>query len=138
MRYSTYDPKTNEFTEVYELKDCLKAILIRNEDNENRIKKLEEENKSLKDKHFKDTEIQKLANEIVQMRIDYNRGFPIREEEHVAINEWKRNHEKEAHKNESRGTIGGGYHYCFYPTSIGTSGVIKCLCGAEFEFRKLI
>ena len=25
----------------------------------------------------------------------------------------------------------------FVPTSIGTSGVIKCSCGAEFEFQEI-
>ena len=133
-----------EYTHVYKLDDCIRAILCRNKDNEDRIKQLEEEIKKLKEENWKDEELQAMKEEMKLMKAEYYRGFPISESEEKAINEWQRKHEEEVHglkTNKDRlragGCIGGRYSYHFYPTSIGTSGVVKCSCGAEFEFREL-
>lgn len=139
-RYSTY--YNGVYTDVLPVEDCVRAILCRNEDNENIIKRLEEENKKLKDDVWKDEELQKMKIELERMRSDYHRGFPITEDEQERINAWKKKHEEEVHgvRNDvpsyKRGT-GGSYSYHFYPTSIGTSGVIRCSCGAEFEFQEI-
>ena len=61
-----------------------------------------------------------------------------REKEKEAIDAWKLTHEEEAHGGNSySGSIGGRYSYHFVPTSVGTSGVVRCSCGAEFEFCEI-
>ena len=57
--YGKVDPETGEMVTVYDIKDCLRAIRIRNQDNEYTIKNLREENKRLKEEHYKDDEIMK-------------------------------------------------------------------------------
>ena len=66
-------------------------------------------------------------------------GFEPTEREDVKIREWKEKHNNEAHNGSYAyaGAIGGRYTYEFTPTSIGTIGVVKCICGAEFVFRDL-
>ena len=131
-----------EFVHVYDLEKCLQAIKVRDEDKTERIKRLEEANKKLKDEAYKDKEIQDMKKQLEKMKKDYHRGFPITEKEFDAIKLWKKKHEEEVHgvRNDvpsyKRGT-GGSYSYHFYPTSIGTSGVIRCSCGAEFEFCEI-
>ena len=139
--YSTYF--NGEYTHVYDLEDCLKAIRCRNADNEKRIKYLEEENKKLKDEHYKDGEIQTMKSELDKMKKDYWRGFPISENEEKAIEKWKKEHDKKVHgfskklRMKAEGVSGGRYSYHFVPTALGTSGVIRCSCGAEFEFQEI-
>lgn len=136
-RYSTY--YKGEYTDVLPVEDCVRAIMCRNENNEDIIQRLEEENKKLKEEVWKDEELQDMKTKLEQMRADYHRGFAITESEKKRIDAWKEKHEEEVHgvRNDvpsyKRGR-GGSYSYHFYPTSIGTSGVIKCSCGAEFEF----
>lgn len=132
-------------TEVYTTDEIIRAIRVRNKDNVDRINHLEEENKKLKDDKYKDEELQKMKSKLEEMKKDYYRGFPISESENKAIKEWKNKHEEEVHglitdnmKLKAQGVSGGRYTYIFYPTALGTSGVVKCgCCGAEFEFQEL-
>lgn len=79
----------------------------------------------------KDAEIKSLKNELAN-------GFGITDAEWEAIHNWQDKHIKEVHKSDNySGAIGGSYTYEFTPTSIGTIGIIKCFCGAEFTFREL-
>lgn len=140
--YSIYF--NGKLTQVYDLDECLLAIQCRNRDNENRIKYLEEENKKLKEKSYKDEELQSIKEQLDKMKKDYWRGFPISEKEEKAIEAWKEKHEKEVHgliteelRMKSQGVSGGRYSYHFVPTAIGTSGVVRCSCGAEFEFQEI-
>lgn len=140
--YSTY--YEGKYTHVYELDDCVRAILCRNKNNEDKIKRLEEENKKLKEEVWKDEELSNMKERLEKMRKDYYRGFPITESEEKAIKEWQKKHEEEVHglttdkmKLKAQGVCGGRYSYHFVPTSIGTSGVIRCSCGAEFEFQEI-
>lgn len=142
--YSKYDVESGKITRVYDLEKCLRAIRVRNQDNENRIKYLEEENKKLKDSHYKDDELKEMKSRLEKMQKNYYRGFPISEEEEKAIESWKKEHAAEVHglktadeRMMAGGCIGGIYKYEFIPTSIGVSGKIKCSCGAEFEFQKI-
>lgn len=143
MEYGTYDVATGKRVQVYELDKCLDAIRIRNQDNEARIKHLEEENKKLKDEHYKDGEIQIMKSELEKMKKDYWRGFPISKNEENAIEKWKKEHDKKVHRfskklrMKAEGVSGGRYSYHFVPTALGTSGVIRCSCGAEFEFQEI-
>ena len=140
--YSTY--YNGEWTLVYDLDKCIRAIQCRNADNEKRIKYLEEENRKLKEEYNKDEEIQKIQERLDKMQKDYWRGFPITIEEEKAIEEWKKKHDEEVHgwitseqRMKAEGCSGGRYMFKFIPTSIGISGVIKCHCGAEFEFQEI-
>lgn len=142
--YSKTDFETGEWVQVYDLEKCLKAIRVRNQDNERRIKSLLEENKKLKEGYSKDTEIQEMQQQLDKMQKDYWRGFPITEEEQVAIEAWKKEHDEKAHgyttdtlRMKAEGVSGGRYLYKFVPTSLGVSGVIRCSCGAEFEFQEI-
>ena len=47
--YSTY--YNGKWTQVYNLDDCIRAIQCRNPDNEDRIKRLTEENRKLKEEY---------------------------------------------------------------------------------------
>lgn len=109
-----------------------------------RIKFLERENKRLKDEAYKDSELQSMKMQFERMQAEYYRGFPISESEDTAIKEWMEMHDRKAHgltngtlMMKAGGCIGGRYSYHFTPTSIGTSGVIRCSCGAEFEFQEI-
>lgn len=142
--YTIYDPETEKFTHVYKLEDCIKSIIARNEDKENTIKRLQEENKSLQDRHYKDNKIQEMQQELERMKKDYYRGFPISKKQSETINNWMKEHDEKDHgydtlekRIKAGGVCGGRYSYHFVPTSIGTSGVVKCSCGAEFEFQEL-
>ena len=78
------------------------------------------------------------------MQKDLWRGLPISEKEKEAIDAWKKKHEEEVHglktaedRIKAHGCCGGAYSYHFIETSIGVSGVIKCHCGAEFQFQEI-
>ena len=140
--YSTY--YNGEWTNVYDLEDCIRAIQCRNADNEKRIKYLEEENRKLKEEYNKDEEVQKLQERLDKMQKDYWRGFPITETEEKTIEKWKKEHDRKVHgwttdkmRMKAEGCSGGRYSYNFVPTSIGVSDVIRCHCGAEFEFQEI-
>ena len=140
--YSTY--YDGKWTQVYDLDKCIRAIQCRNADNEKRIKYLEEENRKLKEEYNKDEEIKKMQECLDKMQKDYWRGFPITEAEENAIEKWKKKHDKEVHgyttdrmRMKAEGCSGGRYSYRFVPTALGTSGVIRCHCGAEFEFQEI-
>ena len=141
--YATY--YNGEYTHVYNLDDCVKAILCRNKRDEDRIKRLEEENKKLKEEVYKDKELQAMKEKMKLMEEKYYRGFPITEEQDKAISDWKRKHDEEVHglttsnmRFKAGGAIGGRYHYKFVPTYIGISGTVVCSkCGAEFEFQEI-
>ena len=144
MNYSTYNTETGKYTYVYDLEDCLNSIRARNKDNEDRIERLQEENKKLKEEHYKDNELSQLKSELETFKKNYYNGFPITEKEREKIKEWKDKHEKEEHNIrtfEDRlrrgGAIGGRYTYYFTPTSVGTVGTVRCSCGAEFTFQDL-
>lgn len=133
-----YDGK---WTQVYDLDKCIRAIQCRNADNEKRIKYLEEENRKLKEEYNRDEEVQKMQERLDKMQKDCWRGFSITEAEEKAIEEWKKKHDEEVHgcttdrmRMKAEDCCGGRYTYCFVPTALGTSGVIRCHCGAEFKF----
>lgn len=99
---------------------------------------LSDENKKLKDEHYKDAEIQRLLAENEKYRAELRRGFYISEEEQEDINKWEKEHIKAKHKGKSySGTIGGRFKYIFTPTSIGEIGEIECSCGEKYTFRVL-
>lgn len=126
------------------IEDVLEEIKNEFKRNEFRIAYLSEENRKLKEEYSKEKEIQNMQERLDKMKKDYRRGFPITEKEEAAIEEWKKKHDEEVHgfttdrmRLRAEGCSGGRYSYKFIPTAIGTSGVIKCSCGAEFEFQEI-
>lgn len=112
--------------------------------NERIIEALRKQNSELLDEHYKDKALSEMKERFEKMEKDYYRGFPISENEYSVIENWKKKHDEEAHRltdDRSRmraeGVCGGRYSYRFTPTSIGVSGVVRCSCGAEFEFQKI-
>ena len=136
-RYTSYNLEKDEHIVVHPFEECLMAIQRRYKDAEAAIEKLEKENKALKDEHYKDEELQKMQEELASLREDLSRGFPISEEEQEKIKEWQRKHDKEVHGVTNVTAIGGKYTYEFIPTSIGTFGSVKCVCGAKFDFQEV-
>ena len=105
---------------------------------------LTNQNKKLKEEHYKDTELQKMKEELERVRADMYRGFPISAEEEKRIKEWQDKHDAEVHglktlkeRVRAGGCIGGRYSYEFVSTSIGVIGIVKCNCGAKFTFQDL-
>lgn len=129
---------------VYDFDKCIAALRQRHDDQEKRIEYLEKENKELKDDNYKDKQLQEIQDKLNRMTKEYNRGFPISEDEQKAIDEWKVKHKAEVHsaitsnhRSEFECVCGGNYLYQFIPTSIGVAGVITCSCGAKFEFQHI-
>ena len=116
--------------------DICDQIISKFKHEEERIKYLTEENKRLKDEHYKDNELAKLKAEIVELEDKCMAGFSIPEEETTKITGWKIQHEQ-AHPMCKTAAGGGRYSYIFTPTSLGIIGEIKCMCGAVFTFREL-
>lgn len=126
------------------ISDLCQGIIDKTVDKERRIEYLEEENKKLKDEHYKDSEMQRMKTELKNAKEDLYRGFPISEEEEKRIKEWQDKHDAEVHglktlkeRVHAGGCIGGRYSYEFVSTSIGVVGTVKCNCGAKFTFQDL-
>lgn len=128
-RYSAHrDGESITVPPIEELCLILKDKFLRQEET---IKRLIEENKRLKSEAYKDEELFKMRSEFDKMRKEYYNGFPVSDEEKKKIDEWKKSRYK-----GNITTIGGRFVYKFFPTSIGTSGVITD-GEDEFEFREL-
>lgn len=131
-----------QYYNTEKISEILDEVVANIKTRDSRIKYLEEENKTLKDETYKDSELTEMKEQYELMKNDLMRGFPISEEEKKHIEEWKKKHDKEAHgittldqRLRAGGCIGGRYTYNFVPTSIGVIGTIKCSCGEEFEFQ---
>ena len=124
--YTTY--YDGVYTQVHTVEDCVRALLCRNEDKNDTIERLQNRVKELEDEHYKDKRIQEMSEQLKEMRAALVRGFSIEAEEAEAISAWKDKHDTVVHNNPRHyhGTIGGGYTYRFYPSSIGT--VTECYC----------
>lgn len=92
------------------------------------IDRLVEENKHLKDEHYKDEELAEMKEQLEIAEKELRLGFGITEQESASIAEWEKNHDLFVHSNPKQyhGAVGGGYTYQFYPTSIGAFGRIIC------------
>lgn len=125
IKRKSFSEYINKITEIYE------SIINSNES-------LIKENAKLKNEHYKDTEIKEMQGKLNQMSQDYYRGFPISEEESVAIKKWQDHHTEEVHhaktikdKFRLEGVSGGRWIYTFTPTAIGTFS--SCRCGTCYR-----
>ena len=126
------------------VQDAVDFIMDECKNKDMHIDRLVKENKRLTDEYDKDEEIQKMNQQLYNMREDLRRGFPITEIENERIKKWKNEHEEKVHgitksskKIRYGGTIGGIYTYKFTPTSIGVLGTVWCSCGEKFDFSEL-
>lgn len=129
---------------MHDVTQTLNAIKREFDSQNARIIYLQNQNKKLKEEHYKDTELQKMKEELERVRADMYRGFPISAEEEKRIKEWQDKHDAEVHglktlkeRVRAGGCIGGRYSYEFVSTSIGVIGIVKCNCGAKFTFQDL-
>lgn len=108
--------------------------------------RLQAENERLHDEHYENKEIQKLTDQIAEMRSSLGYSFRLDKSDWDRIHEWQNTHMAEAHnlktsreRLEAGGAIGGMWTYEFVPTSIGTVGT--CICGKckeKFTFQDLM
>ena len=84
----------------------------------------------LHDEKWADKTLQKMNEELLQIKSDMHRGFPITKQEDEKITKWQLKHDEEIHNNPNHyhGVSGGGYEYSFHPTGVGTIGY--CICGS--------
>ncbi len=108
--------------------EALHAIKSITEAHENNIQYLVEENKKLRDEHYKDTELADMKRQLDSLKEAYYRGFPLTEQEKAQIDQWQKIHDTNEHNNPTgyHGVSGGGFAYMFYPTAIGI--LTKCRC----------
>jgi hypothetical protein len=139
-----YKSENGKLVCVPPLDECLNAIKVRYEDSVKRNEYLLEENKKLKDEHYRDDEIQRLKNALTKLDGDLRRGFTVTEDEEKRIDAWAKEHDEKVHslktpeaRHKAGGAVGGRFSYTFVPTGIGTIGIVKCSCGEEFIFREL-
>lgn len=130
-----------EIKNILPIKDICEMLTAKFEDQEKIIEHLREKVKKLEDDKWKDKELQNMKEELLRVRKDSYRGFPISEDEYKAAINWMNKHEKEKHYNPDRkfprgGAIGGSYTWQFTPTGIGTFGSIHCSCGDSFTFQE--
>lgn len=129
---------------ITEIDACLLRIREIFESDECTIEALRKRNIELLDEHYKDKSLSEMKEQYEKMQKNYYRGFPISEEEDLAIKKWQKEHDEKVHRltddrlrMKAEGVCGGRYSYRFVPTSLGVSGVVRCSCGAEFEFQKI-
>lgn len=141
LSYGTF--VDGKYVEVEPVDKCMKMLQYRFDDKNRTINNLRNQIKELTDSQYKDKKLQKMKAELAKMQREYNRGFPITDDEWKAIETWKEKHDREIHgltecNERVGGAIGGRYIFEFIPTTIGIIGTIKCgSCGEKFTFREL-
>ena len=121
--------------EVETVDKCMRMLRYRFDDQKKTIDNLRNQIKELTDSQYKDKKLQEMKAELNKMQREYNRGFPITDDEWKAIETWKEEHDREVHgltecNERVGGAIGGRYTFEFTPCTIGTIGTIKCgKCG---------
>lgn len=116
--------------------------------------RLREENKNLKDEHYKDRELKRLNKELEETKDNLYRGFPIYKDEFDNIEKWQQSHMEKMHPRKPQKKIvkywaeSPDYNYVFSPFNLGISQ--KCYCetcrkkafkkarGDEEKYQKLL
>ena len=141
LSYGTF--VDGKYMKVETVDNCMKMLRYRFDDQKKTIDNLRNQIKELTDSQYKDKKLQEMKAELEKMQREYNRGFPITDDEWKAIETWKEKHDREVHgltecNERIGGAIGGRYTFEFIPTTIGIIGTIKCgSCGEKFTFREL-
>ena len=107
--------------------ECIERIKMLYQWEVDHNKSLGNENKYLKSGNYKDTELQKMADELAQVRHEALQGFSISDSESRQLQEYRKNHINSFHGGkEPTGVSGGNWSYEFIPTSLGTIGYCYC------------
>lgn len=119
-----------ETLNVLTTEDLCKAIKDTLDHAEEKINRTREDNKKLRDEHYKDNLVSELQCALDEAEKAMYHGFPISEKNWEDIHAWKSKHDSIHHNSEMghryTGAIGGSFIFEFCPTSIGTIG--KCVC----------
>lgn len=82
----------------------------------------------------KDSEIQKLQQELHELRSKIYDDFTLTADEHIEVIDWQNKHREAKHKNKRYVP----WSFEFTPTGLGLVGCCKCNeCNEEFIFRGL-
>lgn len=101
------------------------------------------ENLRLQSEHYKDTELVEMQRKITEKERQLNRSFPVSEDEDNAIRSWEEDHMRKEHPHSAsqlkriRMPDDCYFEYIFFPTGLGTRGICRCRCGAQFVFRNI-
>lgn len=117
-----------EYIDIPPIEKLCKALQIKFKDQEEEVERWKKKYEELRNSDKEYIRLKKDAEEARRML--YN-GFGITDEEDKKIDEWIDNHRK-----NNKGTH--FFSYVFTPTSLGTTGEIKCKCGESFQFRELL
>lgn len=120
----------NIFFNQYTFDELLEKLKAKYEWLKLHKERVEKENEQHRNETYEKDYVSKLREENKRLKEDYYRGFPISKEEKEAINKWADEHYKTCNRI-------GGCSYHFYPTELGVAGVVKCSCGAKFEFQEI-
>lgn len=78
-----------KYIEVEPVDKCMKMLQYRFDSKNRTINNLRNQIKELTDSQYKEKELQKMKAELEKMQREYNRGFPITDDEWKAIETWK-------------------------------------------------
>lgn len=121
----------NIFFDQYTFDELLEKLKAKYERLKLHKERVEKENEQHRNETYEIGYVSKLREENKRLKEDYYRGFPISKKEKEAINKWADEHYKTCPYKRA------GYSYRFYPTPLGVSGSIQCLCGTKFEFQEI-
>lgn len=109
---------------LYNAIDNIKSVI---ENAVNYAQAVEEENDALKSNVWKDEQLRSMKEQRDRMLKDYQRGFPISEDEQERINNWATRHRRLYHPTNGNVKYDGcSIVYEFSPTSLGTVGTAYC------------
>ena len=130
--YSVYDEEEDCSYRIERLDDAIKSIQVRFADLAKEVEELRDENKNLKDEHYKDDELRRMKQDLDNARADLVRGFPIFPHEAEIIDKFVF-----AHSTDPKHPIKNlSFYYTFKPTEIGVFGEITCAyCGETCCFQ---
>jgi len=131
--YSTYDEEEGCSHRIERLDDAIRSIQVRFTDLTKEVEELRDENKHLKNEHYKDEELRRMKQELDNARIDLLRGFPIFPHEKEIIDKFVFAHSTDP-KHPAKGV---SFYYTFTPTEVGIFGKITCAyCGETCCFQE--
>ena len=82
---------------LQDINACLIRIREIVDSQDTSIELLRKQNKELLDKHYKDKTLSEMKEKYEKMQENYYRGFPISEEEDLAIEKWQKEHDEKVH-----------------------------------------
>lgn len=128
---TTYLKTDKGMLEIPSIDQLCKALYEKFKRQEELITHYKTEYEKSKEKTFRDTLITDLNKELTEKNDLLANGFGITNEEDIKIKEWIKTHkhDKKLHSKDCS--------YTFFPTPLGSVGVVTCACGQSYQFREL-